>query len=254
MTRGANFTAFATVSNAKLIAGRKPKTPGEAVIGADLASSLGVDVNETLFLGGSTRPAVVTLRIVGIYQAPGIYDDQVIVPLQTARLLAGVRQGSVHIIRVDSQLPDLTSISKQNQTPGTAIVTTAIDVPTTVRTTDQFTVRVRLQNIDSVSRTRNVSVRFSNRMKYRTVRIQATSKTTVTFKFTAPSKPGTYRLSIENQTRTIHVADKGLLRLSPIPDRGPPNATLLVTVVDGDGTAISNVTIRIGSKTTQTGA
>lgn len=58
MARGANFSAFASLSDARLRRGEPPTRPGDAVIGADLAQTLDVRLGERILLGGSTTPAV----------------------------------------------------------------------------------------------------------------------------------------------------------------------------------------------------
>jgi hypothetical protein len=98
--RGADFGAFANVTDAELRRGRRPSRPDEAVIGAGLARTLGVDVGERLTIGGSTRPGLTRLTVVGTFEAPGGSDDQLIVPLATARQLAGVGPDEVQFVRL----------------------------------------------------------------------------------------------------------------------------------------------------------
>lgn len=104
LARGVNYTAFARLSDARIVRGRPPRGPAEAVVGADLAGTLGVRVGETVWLGGSNRPGVAPVRVVGTYRASGMLGDQLLISLDRARGLANVGPGEAHVIRVGSSV------------------------------------------------------------------------------------------------------------------------------------------------------
>lgn len=254
LTRGANYSAFAAVTDARLTAGRPPQGPGEAVVGTDLATGLGIDANETLLLGGSNRPAVTRVRIVGVYRTPGLYDDQLLVPLRTARHLSTVGPDRVNIIRV----------AGTGATPGTAstptpaapgVVVTDVSVPATVAGGDRFRVTVALRNVRSTPVSRELTARVANRTKKRTVTVPSGTTKRVSFGFRAPDgRTGTYTVRVGDRRRTIDVVRADILRLSPLPSRGPPNASLRVRVVDGTGHPVANTTVAMGNLTVTTDA
>ncbi|WP_394337438.1 FtsX-like permease family protein [Haladaptatus sp. R4] len=74
VVRGVRFGSFANVSDATLVRGRRPHGPDEAVVGTDLARTLGLSTNDSVTLGGSTTPGLDRVKIVGEYAAPGPYD------------------------------------------------------------------------------------------------------------------------------------------------------------------------------------
>ncbi|MFC7223971.1 FtsX-like permease family protein [Halalkalicoccus sp. GCM10025322] len=78
LTRGADYEAFSTVTDAELDQGRAHETPDEAVIGVSLARTLDVEVGETLLLGGSVENGLTRVTVVGTYTAPGAHEDQLL--------------------------------------------------------------------------------------------------------------------------------------------------------------------------------
>jgi hypothetical protein len=65
--RGIEYDEYATISGATIVEGRAPQASDEAVIGSKLGS--GLDVGETVTLGGSVRSAVTRVEIVGRTEA-----------------------------------------------------------------------------------------------------------------------------------------------------------------------------------------
>lgn len=137
--RGANYTAFARVTGAELTEGRAPRDEREAVLGRDMAATLDLAVGDRLLLGGSTRTAVTRVRVVGTFRAPGPFDDQVVVPLATARELSTVRGDQVNLVRT-------TDVPDAGGTDGSGIGVTDLAAPRRVAATGQFDVSVTLRN------------------------------------------------------------------------------------------------------------
>jgi ABC-type lipoprotein release transport system permease subunit len=182
LTRGVEFDAFATVSDASLVRGRAPQVPEEAVVGQGLARSTDLDVGETFALGGGNRPSFARVTVVGVYRAPGLYDDHLLVPLSTARHLSNTGPGSVNLIRVSG-----------NETP------TAEGRP------------------------------------------GATPDGT-------PTTPG----DVSGDETSTATPDGPTLRFAPVPDAGPPGATLLIIVQDRSGRPVTNATVSLGPQSVAT--
>ncbi|MEW5937431.1 MAG: FtsX-like permease family protein [Candidatus Thermoplasmatota archaeon] len=70
-----------------------------AVVGARLASRLGVQIGSRVVLTGSVMPRVMELEITGTYSMPSGGND-LLVPLWVGRANAGLGEGMVHTIRV----------------------------------------------------------------------------------------------------------------------------------------------------------
>lgn len=246
--RGANYSAFASVTDSSMTAGRRPQSETEAVIGRDLARTLNVGIGDQLTLGGSTREALTRVDIVGIYTAPGPYDDQLIVPLATATELAGKSPGTAQFVRAE-RLPS-------TNTPAEAIRVSGIraDEPLPPNTT--ASVQIDLVNQGSETVTTTMPITAGGQSFERTVTIPAGQQTTVTVPVeTGSNQTVTIRAGSLTQTVTVgHTQSAGTLQFGPLPDRAPPNASLIVTVLSPTGEPIPNATVTARSQTVTTSA
>jgi hypothetical protein len=241
--RGANFTAFSRVTDAELRTGRTPRTDSEAIVGADLAATLDLSVGERLLVGGSTDPAVTRVDVVGTYTAPGPFDDQIIVPLPTARSLSGIRTGQVNLIRT-AGLP----ASPEAPTDGASgIAVTDLSTPDRVRAGDTFSVNVTVRN-DAPTKTRGtVTVRYRDGARQVDVNlapIQSERRTV-----TLPAGPAGERpVRAGNMNATVQVVPPGTLSLRAVPTQAPPGSEPLIRVVNASGVpAQATVTVANGT-------
>ena len=243
--RGAKFESFATLSNATLVAGRAPAGPHEAVIGADLAATLGVDRGETLLVGGSVRRAVTQVRIVGTFDGPGATDDQLVVSLATARHLTRVGDGQVNFIRAE-RLP----VSG----PGSrSVAITRVKAPTSVAAGSSVAVQVTVRNDGLQRRTVRKTVRFGGSTREIQVTVPANAERTKTVEFT-PNETGTYRLRVGDRQRRVQVLDPDARRIRGLPERAPPNSRPRIQVVNASGVPVTNGTVTVGDWSGRTNA
>jgi hypothetical protein len=249
VVRGANYTAFAGLSEATLRRGHRPRAPDQAVIGRDLARTLDVGVGESLTLGGSTSPAVSRVRIVGVFDAPGIYDDEVVVPLETAYSLSN-KPGVVQFIRTSRATSSLDSSNGSNGNDSVTVTSVAVETP--VVTGKRFPVRVTLQNFASERRRHQLTVTAGNETRERDVVLPPGRTRTVTVRF-RPTEPGNRTVRVGSYARSITVTPRNALSLPAIPDASPPGATILVPVTTIDNRSVPNATVRIGNRTVRTG-
>jgi ABC-type lipoprotein release transport system permease subunit len=266
LTRGAAFDAFANVSDARLVAGREPDDPGEAVVGRDLARSTGIARGDRFALGGGNRPAFTTVTVVGMYRAPGLYDDQLLVPLRTARHLSNTGSESVNVIRVarptsgpdsDGGVREATdspdgSTDQQADLPD-RIAVVDVAAPERVSPDEPISIDVTVRNGGTADASRTLTVALGNATRTQTVSLAAGERRTLSVTFD-PFAPGQYRLSVGNRTRSVVVADGPTVRIDPLPDGGPPNSTLLVTVRKATGEPLPNATVSLGPRRGRTGA
>jgi len=247
--RGANYSAFASVTDATLTRGRRPADPGEAVVGADLASTLGVGVGSNLTLGGLTRDGLSRVRIVGVFDAPGPYDDQLVVPLATAQHLANRPPGTAQFVRAERLPTDALS--------GPSVTVLDVRVPESVPADGTVTVTAVVRNDRDERVNATIEAELGSESVERRVRLDPGETGRV--RFTLPTgAPGRTTLTVGGITREVPVGDAGGagtggLSIGPLPDRGPPNATLLVTVSDPGGGPVANATVTAGAATTATG-
>lgn len=264
LARGANYSAFAAVAGASLVRGERPTGRREAAIGRDLARALGVGVGDTVLLGGTTRPRVAAVRVVGVFRAPGLRDDQLVVALPTARHLTDVGRDRVNLVRVAD--PDRVGAGDAPGSggvgePGAAggrgagslgsVVVTDLSAPGTVRAGDRVELRVTLRNLGTERAEVTVPVAVGDRATNRSVAVPAGDRRRIRVGLAAPP-PGTYSVTVGNLTRRLRVETAEALRLGPVPERAPPGATLSVAVTDPAGDPVANATVRVGPAAART--
>lgn len=245
LARGADWRAFANVTGATLTSGRPPRDRAEAVVGADLASRQGFTAGDSVLLGGSTDPAVDRVEIVGVYRARGYLDDQLIASLPTARHLTGLEDREVNLIRVDRAAIDQAGASEES-----GVVVTALDASGSVAVDDTVAVSAVIRNLGAERVTQNVSVTLGNVTKTRRVTLQPDGRKTVQVQF-RPETRGRLTLSAGATKRTINIGDSTGLRLKPLPEQAPPDATLLIRVYE-NSTPATNVTVSVGPQSART--
>lgn len=249
LARGANYSAFAAVSNAKLVDGHPPRSSREAVIGRDLSRTVNITIGDTVLVGGGTSPAFTQVRVVGVYRAPGIQDDQLIVPLETAHTVS-TKPGTVQFIRTAGGTPQ----TERGQ-PGTSeaekIVISSVAAPQTVGVDQQLTVTVGVQNIGTSERTRTISMSLGEQTHHKSVTLQSGERTTVRMNASV-AHPGNYSLTVGAHSRPITVYRKPPLVLPITPSEAPPGANLGVNVRTITEKNVSNAKVTIGNITATT--
>jgi hypothetical protein len=243
LIRGANYSAFAAVSGARLLTGHSPRAADQAVIGESLARTLDLSVGETITIGGSVTPGVRRVTIVGTFAGEDITDDQLVIPLETAQGLS-TSPGAVHLIRTDGTSAAFERFEEES---GGTIVT-GLSGPETGRAGANYTVTVTGRNLGANTSGRTVTVRIGNQT--RTVALRARGGGTVRARatFVLPA-PGTYTVEAEGVTKSLTVSDPRTLVLpSDYPTRAPPDATLLVPAVTRNGTTVLDATVTLDGR------
>lgn len=252
LVRGANFTAFRSVSDARLATGHHPQAPDQAVIGRSLATTLDIEVGDTITIGGSVTPGVRRVTVVGTFTGSGITDDQLIVPLTTAQGLA-TGAGEVHLIRTDGTTQAFDQVTQSSDT----IVVTDISGQSTAEAGSNYTVSVTARNLGSERATREITVRIGGNTRSVNVSLPEAGTDQVDITFTL-SGPGTYTVSAAGVTRSLDVYDARTFVIPPeYPDRAPPDSTLVVPAATRNGTTFEDATVTLGDNralTTSDGA
>lgn len=234
---GAAFDQYAAVHGATVTDGRPPEAPNEAIIGASLASTLDVQVGDRLVLGGSTRERFTMVTVVGRFEAPGATSSQLVVSLDTARHLSGVRSGSVNLVSAD-RLP------APSTTGESAIGVIDITVPSRVPANGTLEVRVTLRNDGLESGTRSLTLRYGGEVYERSVQVQPVSTRTVTMDVPAGS-PGTGTVRVAGLERTVHVVEPDAIAIEGLPARSPPDGRPLVQVVTLAGEPVADASVTV---------
>lgn len=239
VVRGADFEAFATVSDAELVAGRPPTDPGEAVVGRDLARRFDLSVGDRLTVGGATMPAVGRVKVVGVYDGPPPLADQVVIPLETARHLAGLPDGSVQFVR----------LAEQPAADGRVEIVD-VEHPASVPAGGTVTVTVLLANPTAEQRTRDLTLGFGEQRERRSVALEPGERRSVQVSFQA-GQPGERTVTVGNASGTVDVVRQDELRILGLPEEVPPGSELNVRVVTAAGEPARNATVTVDGTTRQ---
>ena len=246
VVRGVEFSSFASVSDATLIKGRNPRTSNEALVGKDLATAQNIEVGDSITLGGSTTSSFTRVKVTGMYAASGIYDDQLLVSLQTGQHLSNAKPGMVHFIRTKEKL---TKGSKSG--PSTSILD--ISAPQTVTVSDPAPVHVQVKNFGATTVSRTIRVRTRNTARTKTVTLEPHAQRTITVRVPF-AHVGTQQLHVGSQTTSITVVSPNALQLDGLPKIVPPSSSPQVRVTTATGRVVSNATVRVGNRTVTTGS
>ena len=251
LVRGANFSAFSTVTDARLTTGHAPTDATQAVIGESLARTLGVSVGEQLMIGGSVSPGINQVELVGAFSGEGITDDQLVVPLKTAQGLA-TKDGSVHLIRTQTGEGSINLQSTSNATRGIAV--TDLRGSSVVTAGQPFNISVQTRNLASQTRSQTIRVDIGPQSRSIDIEMQpqTTTQKTVSFRI---DQEGEYTVTAAGVTRMIRVSKPTTLTLpDAFPERAPPGATILVPSVTPEETVVENATAQIGDLERSTGS
>lgn len=257
MIHGADYASFANVTGATVVTGRAPQQQDEAVIGSDLATTLGLDTGDTITVGGSVSPGVRQYEIVGTYRASGTLDDILIVPLESVWGLS-TTEGMVHTIRVggdvaiqggDTQNPQTPTGQPTNQS---GITVTQLTGPESVARGDNVTATVTVQNFAETESTRTVTIAFQNDTRTETVTLGPNARTTIETTFTA-TQTGTQPIQVGNYTHTVQVFERDAIRIpSELPAQAPPGSGLYIPVVTNDDQPVTDATVELNGLQTRT--
>lgn len=237
--RGGEYDSFAAVSDATLVQGRLSQSQSEAVIGVDFARTHSIDVGDTVVIGAGTQRTVERVRIVGAYQAPGAYDDQMLVSLDSARHLSAVEPGNVNFVRLSE------GVQRAELDPSIRVVSISIEE---TPTTNGASVSASVVNIAETNQTRTVSMTLHDEQITKTVTAPPGGQQQITAQFN-PDTPGNYTLTIGALTRQIEVRDPQALTISGVPGEAPPGSSPLIRVRTLAGEPVSNTTVSIENRT-----
>ena len=243
LARGANYSTLAAVTDVRLVSGRPPRAPDEAVVGTSLARTLDLERGDAVTLGGSVSPGVRRVTIVGVYDGPHVFDDQLVLPLRTVTGLATGGEGTVHMIRTEGVGRD----RWRNLTGGgSPVLVTGLSAPGRVTAGERYNATVGVRNLNDTRETATVSLTVANRTLDRRVELGPGASRQVRF-LLGPSQPGTVDLATGSHETTVSVVSPRTFVIpTELPDRAPPGATLQIVAVTANGTPVSGATVTVG--------
>lgn len=253
LARGVNYTAFAAVTESRLVRGHPPRNASQAVVGADLAETLGADVGDTLLLGGGAVPGVARVTVVGEYAASGMTDDQLLVPLRTARHLSALSEGEANLIRVEgaSTAPYTTDAAGGSGESASGVFVRNYSAPDEAVAGENVAVSIRLTNLGETRRTRSLTVELGPVTERRNVTLAPGESATVRISLPV-SRPGEHALRFAGLTHRFVAYPPDTARLEFAPARAPPGATLTVRAVTARGEPLANATVALAGRSIRT--
>jgi len=131
------------------------------------------------------------------------------------------------------------------------IAVTGVSVPETGITNTSIPVNVALTNRGGQQGAIRLTLTHNETQRNVFVTVDGRETRTVTLEVSY-ARPGHYDVTLNGFQRTVRVIDAGGLRLSPLPDRAPPNGTLLATLRNRSGVPVPGVRFRIGESSART--
>lgn len=252
MAHGAEYDAFANVTGATLVEGKRPQRHDEAVIGSALARTLDVEVGDELTVSGSVKPGFRRVTVVGRYDAPRTLDDLLILPLDSAADLA-TGQGQVHMIRVKGSVSGISDADGVAANRSGAVVT-GLSGPRRVTKGDTVNLTVAVRNVGNERADREVTVRYRGDQRTTTVAVPPGQERTGAVSFPA-SELGTTNATAGEYTHSVTVVSPNAIEIpSQLPSQAPPGSGLSVPVVTKTGERVSNATVTVNGPSLRTGS
>lgn len=253
LARGVNYTAFAGITESRLVAGHAPRNPHQAVVGSDLAETIDVGVGDSLLMGGGAVPGVTRVTVVGEFEAPGMTDDQLLVPLETARHLSAVQTGEANLVRVEGGSAEryATGSDAGGESAETGIVVRNYTVPDEAVVGENVTVSVRLTNFGRARHTRTLELQVGSNATRRNVTLDSGETRTVRMSLPV-ARPGEQRVAFAGVVERLAAYPPDAARLEFAPTRAPPGATLTVRAVTARGDPLPNATVALARETVRT--
>jgi ABC-type lipoprotein release transport system permease subunit len=166
---------------------------------------------------------------------------------RTVTLTAAYRTEGTYTLTIG----DVGSVVRVSELLPADVVVTNSSVPALWGVDTGIPVEVTLENRGDVPGNLTLEVPFDGTTRETTVRINGSQELTLTTNASFRT-PGEYTLTLGREDARIRIVDPANVSLSPLPDRAPPGATLLVTARDGTGAVVPGLRVRLGEESTRT--
>ncbi len=244
MARGVSWEHVERINDATIQQGRTFQSPNEAVLGQQAARTLDRTIGDTLHLPSPYHAGIARVTIVGTASLDGLLNDEILLPLETARSLTGLPPDAVNMIRYE------TTPNQEPRTLPTGIEVTGLtlDPPNPVPH-EQATVHLDLANFAPGTDTRQLTLQANGQHAASDwVRLPGHATETTTLAFRAPPQQSlTLTVNPQLDART---EDPGY-RLDA-PDVASINKTLTVTVTTPEGDPAPAVNVTLDDATART--
>lgn len=249
MVRGAVWDLLSGIEPVAMKEGRPPSAAGEVVLGSRLARALDVASGHALLAPAAYRAATVPLRVVGVFESPGILGDEAVVSLATGRAFTGQPAETVNMIRYRWHPPEPSQAGLRPPIPtGIAVVGLRV-VPERPVALEDVEAEVELVNFSPLNATRQLTLRVDGRAAAdRWVSLAGHSSGRVSLSFRAPLSSG-FTLQVNPSVEGRTTASAYSIEAPGVAARGQ-NLTLVVR--DRAGVAARDVRVLLDGESSMT--
>ena len=176
--RGVLFHKFLDIENGKILSGKIPNTDDGAMLGINVERKLNIGLGDKLTLLGSFSSSIAIVNITGIYETHGPADDEILVSIPTGEKLAGIKGGTVSIIRVKTD--DVGKIEKM-MNPDYPKFKMEINSTSQVYVGNSLNFSVKIENMGKNGGYCNITLKFQNQSIERRLYVKNEKKMNFSF-------------------------------------------------------------------------
>ena len=167
--------------------------------------------------------------------------------MRTVTLTAAYRTEGTYTLTIG----DVDSVIRVSDLLPANVVVTNSSVPVLWGVDTGIPIEVTIENRGDVPGNLTLDVPFDGATRETTVRINGSQELTLTTNASFRTA-GEYTLTLGREDARIRIVDPANVSLSPLPERAPPDATLLVTARDRTGAVVPGLRVRLGDEGTRT--
>lgn len=239
MVRGTDHERWRAHMDVQLSDGRWPQADHEATIGQHASDVRDIAIGDRLVLPSSYHHGAESVLVVGIHEAGGLWDDELVPTSEQAGRLAGLPPDRVTGIRLTFQ--DADHDWERIRPEGVVVTELQLDPDDPVPLTP-LTVTLTLVNFDPVAHTHPVAV-YANDELIESARIEVPGHQRVEHTFTSMAPDSDIIQIRTNPTETRPA--RGATLFLQLPDVARPGTPFNVNVTDANGQPVNDVTLLI---------
>ena len=145
--RGVIFSKFLKIENGRLIKGTMPKNDNDVIVGESLFYYMHLHLGENLTVRGAFQASLAVLHIVGVFKTNDSTDDEILIDLSTAQTLAGLKKGTISMIRFKSNDVER---AHELMNPNYPKFKVTLNTTGQVYFDNKFNVSVKIENIGAI--------------------------------------------------------------------------------------------------------
>lgn len=250
IVRGVQMDVFLSMERGTLISGRLALGDDEAIAGGGFTSRHDIQIGDEVVVAGSIGQAVLTVKVVGIFETKAASRDELFVTLDAARALAGLTGDAVHLLRIDAS--NKTAIARLVDSIAPVFLYSGVSIShDRALVGDTITVRANLTNWGAIGGTKRVELHESGRLvASEQVYVPARAQIHIEIPFEV-DRAGELNITLNPSFHVTAAASSAMITAKTVAPLGGP---FPVHVAGADGQAIAGADILAAGEHTQTDA